>query len=211
MNIDQLLNELRREGIRDERVLDAIASIPRELFVPEAQQPYAYENRALPIDCGQTISQPYIVALMSEALKLQGDESVLEIGTGCGYQAAVLSRLAGRVTTIERWEELSVQAQKRLTELEIDNVTFLVGDGSVELSTEERFDAIIVTAAAPALPDAYRKQLKDPGRIIIPIGEESTQSLMLYQLKNGEWKTTHLGGCRFVKLIGKNAWQPFAD
>jgi len=211
MNIDQLLNELCREGIRDERVLDAIASIPRELFVPESQQPFAYENRALPIDCGQTISQPYIVALMSEALELQGDESVLEIGTGCGYQAAVLSRLAGRVTTIERWEELSRQAQKRLTELEIDNVTFLVGDGSVELNTEERFDAIIVTAAAPALPDAYRKQLKDPGRIVIPIGEESTQSLMLYRLKNGEWKTEVLCGCRFVKLIGKNAWEISED
>jgi len=149
MNIDQLLNELRRERIRDERVLDAIASIPRELFVPESQQPYAYENRALPIDCGQTISQPYIVALMSEALELQGNESVLEIGTGCGYQAAVLSRLAGRVTTIERWEELSRQAQKRLAKLEIDNVTFLIGDGSAELDTEERFDAIIVTAASP--------------------------------------------------------------
>ncbi len=188
-------------------MLDAIASVPRELFVPDFLQASAYENRALPIDCGQTISQPYIVALMSEALQLQGDESVLEIGTGSGYQTAVLSLLARQVTTIERWEKLSQQARDRLATLNRENVTFIVGDGTVELDQNERFDGILVTAASPDLPEVYRKQLADPGRIVIPTGTESSQTLMLYSLKNGTWDTKTLCGCRFVKLIGQNAWK----
>ena len=211
MNAELLVKELRREGIQDDSVLEAIAAIPRERFVPKFQKPFAYENRALPIDCGQTISQPYIVALMTETLELQGDESVLEIGTGSGYQTAILSRLARHVTTIERWEELSRQAKERLDGLGIDNVTFRIGDGTEPLDTAEQFDAIIVTAASPDLPEPLRKQLNDPGRIVIPIGGESLQSLKRYRLMNGNWESDSLCDCRFVKLIGKNAWKVSDD
>lgn len=211
MNAERLVKELRREGIQSDSVLEAIATVPRERFVPEYQKPFAYENRALPIDCGQTISQPYIVALMTEALELQGDESVLEIGTGSGYQTAVLSRLARHVTTIERQEELSHQAKERLAELGMENITFYIGDGTEQLDTAEQFDAIIVTAASPELPEPLRKQLKDPGRIIIPTGGESIQSLKRYRLMNGRWQTDSLCDCRFVKLIGKNAWKASED
>lgn len=212
MNVEQLVNELQREGIQDERLLSVMANISRERFISDSQNSVAYENRALPIDCGQTISQPYIVALMSEAMELQGDESVLEIGTGCGYQTAILAQLAGKVTTIERWSELSVQAQKRLASLGVENVRFLIGDGTEQIEAGEAgagelFDAIMVTAAATKLPDSLKNQLKDPGRIVIPVGEESSQTLMLYKLNNGQWKSNPLCGCRFVKLIGKNAWQ----
>lgn len=202
----QLVEGLRGRGIGDERVLSAIAEVPREAFVPEELRERAYEDRALPIGRDQTISQPFTVAFMCEALNLSGSERVLEVGTGSGYGAAVLSRLAQSVFSIERIPELAEAAQERIKQLGYGNVHVYVGDGSLGLPEEAPFDAIIVTAGAERCPAAYREQLADGGRIVIPVGAEPRrQTMMRYTLQGEGWKSEELGEFAFVPLVGKDA------
>lgn len=203
----QLIVQLRERGIRDERVLAALSVVPREAFVPEAIRHRAYEDVALPIGLEQTISQPFTVALMCEALQLTGRESVLEIGTGSGYGACVLSRLAQRVETIERLPELAEQARRRLRRLGFYNIRVHVGDGSLGLPAAAPFDAIIATAGAERCPPAYRDQLCDGGRIVIPIGPTPRrQTLIRYTLHHGELTPESLGEFAFVPLVGAEGW-----
>jgi protein-L-isoaspartate(D-aspartate) O-methyltransferase len=211
-SIPELARELRetleRRGITDPRVLDAIEETRRDLFVPESLQYAAYEDDALPIGEGQTISQPYIVALMTQELRLEGDETVLEIGTGSGYQAAILARLARRVVTIERLERLSERARRVLSELAVTNVEFLVGDGTLGNPERGPYDRVIVTASAPAIPEPLYEQLKPGGLIVAPVGDESSQELVVLEKTPAGPRFTPLCGCRFVKLIGKAGWAP---
>src|SRR3990172_4176783 len=182
-----LIMQLRRRGLRDTRVLRAIELVPRELFVDPAFAGHAYQDIALPIECGQTISQPYVVAYMTEKLDLGDRDKVLEIGTGSGYQAAVLSHLCRRVYTIERWRELQKLAEKRLDKLRIANVTTIIGDGWLGWPPQAPFDRIIVTAAAPEPPQALVDQLKLGGRMILPIGEsrDTQQLVQIDKTKDG--------------------------
>jgi len=203
----ELVETLRRRGIIDDRVLGAIASVDRSRFVPLEYQQYAWDDNALPIAGGQTISQPYIVALMSEALELVGDESVLEIGTGSGYQAAVLCRLCERVVTIERLPELQEDAKRVLAGIGCHNIVYRTGDGTLGAADEGPYDGIIVTAGAPEVPPALYEQLKKGGRLVIPVGPLEQQELLVVE-KTSTGPTQHsLCGCRFVKLIGEQGWQ----
>ncbi|TWT63824.1 protein-L-isoaspartate(D-aspartate) O-methyltransferase [Rubinisphaera italica] len=205
--IQQLIEILGRQGIHDERVLLAIQNVPRELFLPENLKSHAYENRALPIDCDQTISQPYIVALMTQALQLQPTDRVLEIGTGSGYQTAILSQLCRTVYTVERWEELGQIAQKRFRQLQLSNIETAFGDGTLGWPEHAPYDAIIVTAATPSIPAAYFQQLSSGGRLVIPVGGSDIQELTLAIRGEVDWTCSTLCGCRFVKLIGEQGWQ----
>jgi protein-L-isoaspartate(D-aspartate) O-methyltransferase len=196
--------QLRARGIRDERVLRAMAAIPRERFVSEEQRAYAYADGALPIAAGQTISQPFIVARMTELLDPQPGDRVLEIGTGSGYQAAILALLGCQVVSIERQAELAMAARVRIAEIGLGGaVEVRVGDGSVGDSAGAPWDGIVVTAAAPAIPTALREQL-DPngGRLVIPVGRRSHQDLMLVVRDGDEWRETNDGPVVFVPLIG---------
>ncbi len=204
----QLREALEGRGITDPRVLDAIQDTRRDLFVPESLQDAAYEDDALPIGEGQTISQPYIVALMTQELQLSGDETVLEIGTGSGYQAAILAQLARRVVTIERIETLSRRARRTLSELGVTNVEYLVGDGTLGNPERGPYDRIIITASAPAIPEPLYEQLKVGGRIVAPVGDDSSQDLVILEKTPAGPKLTPLCGCRFVKLIGEAGWAP---
>jgi protein-L-isoaspartate(D-aspartate) O-methyltransferase len=211
-NARELVASLRSRGIDDPRVLAALEGVPREQFVPPALAGHAWDDNALPIDHRQTISQPYMVAWMTQHLKLVGTEEVLEIGTGSGYQTAILSRLARSVTTIERIPELSAVAAERLARLGCDNVTCLVGDGSAPLGTDRNFDAILVTAGAPDVPQALIDQLNIGGRLVIPVGDESLQDLRRIVRTPEGLRTESCGGCRFVKLVGSAGWsEPAAD
>jgi len=210
-DVRELIRELRSQGITDERVLDAIANTPRERFLPERLQSAAYENRALPIDCEQTISQPYIVALMTEALQLTGDAHVLEIGTGSGYQTAILAQLCGEVYTVERWPELARPARELLSELGFSNISYFAGDGTLGLKKYAPYDGIIVTAAAPQIPSSYWEQLNLDGRLVMPVGEEDSQELSRYRKTVDGWQTERLCSCRFVKLIGRHGWPANAE
>jgi protein-L-isoaspartate(D-aspartate) O-methyltransferase len=202
-----LLAELRRMGIRDERVLAALASVPREDFVDPADRDRAYDNVALGIAAGQTISQPYVVALMTQALALAPTDRVLEVGAGSGYQAAVLGRLTAAVISIERHAPLAESARQRLAALGIANVTIQIGDGSLGWPASAPYDAIIVTAAAPALPVPLLQQLTPAhGRLVIPVGGSDDQSLLLVRRDGDRHTTTDLGPVRFVPLIGAAAW-----
>ncbi|MGD0230149.1 MAG: protein-L-isoaspartate(D-aspartate) O-methyltransferase [Syntrophorhabdales bacterium] len=203
----QMVETLVQRGIRDQRVLNAFLKVPRHMFLDEALWPQAYEDYPLPIGEKQTISQPYIVALMTEALNLNGTEKVLEIGTGSGYQAAILARLADRVFTIERIPALAKRARRVLDELKYTNIVTRIGDGTEGWRDESPFGGIIVTAAAPDAPDPLLKQLEIGGRLLIPLGDEDFQNLMLY-VKEGEdrYREEDFGGCRFVKLIGQHGW-----
>ncbi len=189
-------------------MLDAIEETRRDLFVPDSLQYAAYEDDALPIDEGQTISQPYIVALMTQELRLDGDETVLEIGTGSGYQAAVLARSCRRIVTIERIESLSERARRVLSELGVTNVEFLVGDGTLGNPERGPYDRVIVTASAPAVPEPLYEQLKPGGLIVAPVGDESSQELVVLEKTPTGPRLTPLCGCRFVKLIGEAGWAP---
>ncbi len=202
-----MVRTLMEQGIRDQRVLDAFRKVPRHLFLDEALWPQAYDDHPLPIGEKQTISQPYIVALMTEALQLKKTDKVLEIGTGSGYQAAILAELADRVFTIERVPALAKRARRTLDLLRYTNIVTRIGDGTQGFREESPFDAIIVTAAAPEAPDPLLKQLEIGGRLIIPIGDEQLQDLMLY-VKDEEdrYHEENYGGCRFVKLIGEYGW-----
>jgi protein-L-isoaspartate(D-aspartate) O-methyltransferase len=200
--------QLRRRGISDERVLAAMREVPRELFVPESQRRRSYADSALPIGSGQTISQPWIVAAISQATELSGDERVLEVGTGSGYSTAVLARLAREVLSIERHAELATEAAQRLRELGIANVEVSVGDGSRGLPERGPFDAIAVHATAPEPPHSLFEQLAPGGRLVIPIASRGADILTQYLRRDGEVVTNVIGPCRFVPLIGE---QGFSD
>ena len=193
--------QLRARGIRDLRLLQAMADIPRHEFVDPRYRDQAYEDHPLPIDAGQTISQPYIVALMLELLQLEPSSKVLEIGTGSGYQAAVLSQLASRVYTVERHPELARQAAETLSRLGLTNVSVVTGDGSLGLAELAPFDAIVVAAAAAQIPPALFEQLREGGRMIIPVGPPEAQELQLVRKQGGKAMISMREGCRFVPLI----------
>ena len=200
--------QLLARGIRDRRVIEAMLAIPRHLFVEEAMAGQAYSDSPLPIGEKQTISQPYMVALMTELLALAGSEKVLEVGTGSGYQAAVLARLADRVYTVERIRPLALRARRVLDSLGLLNINLKITDGTSGWEEEAPFDAIMVTAGAPSIPPAFVDQLKPGGRLVIPVGGEALQTLMKVT-KNAEGSVTReeWGGCRFVKLIGTHSWR----
>ncbi len=199
--------DLRRRGLRDERVLDAMASLPRHRFVPPAERPHAYADRALPLELGQTISQPYIVGFMTEALRVRPEDRVLEIGTGSGYQTTLLARLCAEVFTIERIADLQTSAREILDELGIDNVRYRVGDGSLGWPERAPFDRILVTAGAPAVPGALKEQLTpDGGAMVIPVGDAELQELVVVIREGQTWHTETLLGCRFVPLVGDEGW-----
>ena len=198
-----IAHQLADRGIIDQRVLSAMASIPREQFVERGHEEEAYEDRALAIECEQTISQPYIVGLMTQALELRGDENVLEIGTGSGYQTAILAELAAHVVSIERHAQLSRQAGVLLSDLGYENVRLVVGEGGQGWSDEAPYDRIIVTAAASQVPEALWQQLREGGILVIPIGDREGQTLEAIRKVRGEQQTTALSGCRFVPLVGE--------
>jgi protein-L-isoaspartate(D-aspartate) O-methyltransferase len=202
----ELLASLRNAGIRDERVLAVIAATPREAFVDEAQYPLAYDDRALPIDKGQSISQPLMVATMTQALQLRGDERVLEIGTGSGYQTALLARLARHVYSVERIQQLACQALKRMSKLGLENVTIYIGDGSLGWPQQAPYDRIIVTAAAPEVPARLFEQLVTWGMMIIPVGKPDHQELLVVHRAPWGPEVRSLGGCLFVPLLGEAGW-----
>jgi len=198
--VQPLIKQLLNQGIRDERVLAAVANVPREAFVDEAFAHQAWENMALPIGFGQTISQPYMVARMTEQLLVAQPATVLEIGTGSGYQTAVLAQLVSHVYTVERIKTLQYQAKRRLQRLDLHNVSTRHGDGWAGWPTKAPFDAIIVTAAARMVPDALIHQLRDGGRLIIPVGE-SRQELLLIEKSGTRIRTEVLEAVRFVPLV----------
>jgi len=193
-------------GIKDGRVIDGMRKISRHLFVEEALQSQAYNDYPLPIGHGQTISQPYMVALMTEALELKGHEQVLEIGTGSGYQTALLAILAEKVYTIERISDLAGRARKTLDELGCYNVEIKIFDGTFGWREKAPFDTIMVTAGAPDVPEPLLDQLAIGGRIVIPVGEAGLQDLFQVTRTEREFVKKNLGGCRFVKLIGRHGW-----
>lgn len=199
--------QLAARDIDDPLVLDAMRSVPRHLFVSEEQQARAYWDGPLAIGEGQTISQPYIVALMTQLLELQGGERVLEVGCGSGYQAAVLACIARQVVSIERHASLAEQAGRRLAELGFANVHVLVGDGSLGAPDEEPFDGIVVTAAAPTIPPPLKEQLALNGRIVAPVGSPAGQTLKVLQRRSDGWHVTQSIPVVFVPLIGEHGWE----
>jgi protein-L-isoaspartate(D-aspartate) O-methyltransferase len=199
--------QLVGRGIHNPRVLGALRRVPRHLFVEEALKEQAYSDYPLPIGEKQTISQPYIVALMSEALELQGDEKILEIGTGSGYQAAVLAELAGRVFSIERFPALAYRANQTLQKLGYQNVLIRVADGSLGWPDEAPFDGIMATAGTPRIPQPLVDQLRVGGRLVLPVGDRLSQELVMVERTAEGIQKTNLGGVRFVDLVGKWGWE----
>jgi protein-L-isoaspartate(D-aspartate) O-methyltransferase len=200
-------SQLRQRGIRDERVLAAMSRVPRHEFVGEPYQSHAYDDNPLPIGEGQTISQPYIVALMLELLEPAPDQTVLEIGTGSGYQTALLAELVRHVYSIERHTSLARAAQNTLRRLGYANVTLEVGDGSAGLPAHAPYDGIVVAAAAPNLPRSLFDQMKDGGRLVIPIGLPDSQQLLLVKKLEGKPVVFEQIGCRFVPLVGEHGYR----
>jgi protein-L-isoaspartate(D-aspartate) O-methyltransferase len=200
--------QLRRRGIRDERVLRAMNVVPREEFVVERYREQAYADHPLPIPLGQTVSQPFIVARMIEAVRVEPGNKVLEVGTGTGYEAAVLAEMGARVFTIERHAELAALARIQLQLLHYEKVVVITGDGSEGLSDEAPFDAIIVAAAVPDFPPTLFDQLAEGGRLVIPVGPPDLQILQLIRKTGGRIEKTRLEDCRFVPLIGKQGYTP---
>ena len=199
--------QLEQRGIHDRRVLEAMATVPRHLFVPEESRDQAYGDHALPISEGQTISQPFVVALMAQALNLTKSDRVLEIGAGSGYAAAVFSLLAGEVYAIERYAGLAQAAEARLHELGYTNVQIIIGDGTAGLPPYAPFDAIVVSAAAPWVPQPLREQLGEGGRMVIPVGGHNEQVLLRVTRQDHQINTERMGEVRFVPLIGDHAWE----
>jgi protein-L-isoaspartate(D-aspartate) O-methyltransferase len=199
--------QLIPRGIRQKEVIEAMRTVPRHMFVEEGLHSQAYSDFPLPIGEGQTISQPFMVAHMTQALALTGREKVLEIGAGSGYQTAILSLLSERVFSIERIPTLAARARKNLDSLHYSNVQIRVGDGTAGWPEESPFDAIIVTAASPKVPKTYVDQLAPGGRLVIPVGGEFLQELLKITKKDGKTVKEDLGGCRFVKLVGRFGWQ----
>ena len=207
INRERMIEEqLVPRGIGDPRVLEAMRQVPRHLFVEDAMQAHAYGDFPLPIGSGQTISQPYIVALMTEALQLKGTERVLEIGTGSGYQAAILSRLCLRVYTIERIDALVGRARRVFDRLRYHNIVSRIDDGTEGWSAEAPFDGILVTAGGPRIPDPLLAQLADPGRLVIPVGDQGVQDLQLVEKRDGGLTVRTIEQVRFVDLIGAYGW-----
>jgi protein-L-isoaspartate(D-aspartate) O-methyltransferase len=200
--------QLRDRGIRDERVLAAMLRVPREEFVAPQFRGQAYDDAPLPIAEGQTISQPFIVALMLEALALRPEYTVLEIGTGSGYQTALLAELAAHVFTVERHAALAHDAKEMLTQLGYSNVAVLLGDGTQGLAAHAPYDAIVVSAGAPQIPPRLLSQLRDEGRMVIPVGSRGAQDLLLIENANGVPSISTISGCRFVPLIGAEGYAP---
>jgi protein-L-isoaspartate(D-aspartate) O-methyltransferase len=194
------------EEIQDKRVLEAMSRVPRELFVPPASQHAAYENIPLPIEMGQTISQPFIVALMTEALELRGNEKVLEVGTGSGYQTAILCELSRWVVSVERHLKLLEKAKDTLSMLGYTNVELHLSGKTLGWPEGAPYDAIIVTAGAPRVPPELVEQLALDGRLVIPVGSRFEQDLIKVVKRKDSLESTNLGGCRFVPLIGDGAW-----
>jgi len=199
--------QLVPRGIRDEGVLRAMRKVPRHRFVGQDQQGQAYSDHPLPIGRGQTISQPYIVALMTQALALTGRERTLEVGTGSGYQTAVLAELSREVFTVERIPELLVRAEAVLSGLGCANVRFKAFDGTLGWEEHKPFDAVLVTAGAPGVPRPLRDQLADGGRLVIPVGSRHSQELLRIRRAGDRFEESYLGGCRFVDLIGVHGWK----
>ena len=198
--------QIAARGVTDSRVLAAMREVPRHLFVPEAVAHDAYDDRPLPIGEGQTISQPYMVAAMSAALAPTPTDRVLEVGTGSGYQAAILARLARSVVTIERHPSLAARAETTLAALGILNVRVVLGDGSNGYPADAPYDRILVTAAAPAVPEPLKSQLADGGRLVMPVGPETLQRLILVDRHGDQYTELEGEGCVFVPLIGKHGW-----
>lgn len=201
-----LSEHLAGRGVSNSRVLEAFRTVPRESFVPPSLSDLAYEDNPLDIGIGQTISQPYTVAFMTQLLDPQPAEIILEVGTGSGYQAAILSRLCQRVYTIERFEELGKKAEKVLRQLGYDNVEIIIGDGSLGLPEKAPFDAIIVTAGAPKIPQPLLDQLKVGGRLVIPVGKPMQEMLKITKTEKGLEEESH-PGFRFVPLVGKEGFK----
>lgn len=204
----RFLEVLIQRGIRDKEVLEAMETVPREVFIAHDLAEFAYDDRPLPIEEGQTISQPYIVALMAEAMHLRPADTVLEIGTGSGYAAAVLSRIVKKVYTVERHRVLANLAEERLAKQGYDNVMVLCGDGTLGWPEHAPFDAVVVTAGAPSVPQSLVRQLVIGGRLVIPVGSglHQQQLLRITRTSNEQTATEKLGGVRFVPLIGEEGW-----
>jgi protein-L-isoaspartate(D-aspartate) O-methyltransferase len=199
--------QVMERGIRDERVISALRWVPRDRFFPAGSKDEAFADRAAPIGHGQTISQPYMVALMTHRLELQPDSKVLEIGTGSGYQTAILARLSGEVYTIERVKPLLDEAWDRLMNMQVRNVHYKFGDGTIGWPEAGPFDRILITAGAPQLPEKLlREQLKDGGIAILPVGPQDQQMLISVQRNGNELISADVCPCRFVKLIGQEGW-----
>jgi protein-L-isoaspartate(D-aspartate) O-methyltransferase len=202
-----MVERLFQEGVRDARVLAALEAVPRHWLLPEALRSQAYRDNALPIGGGQTISAPSTVAAMSAALELTGGETVLEVGTGSGYQAAVLARLAERVVSIERLPRLAAEARRALDRLGVTNVVVHLGDGSLGRPSEAPYDAILITAGAPAVPEPLLAQLGRGGCLVAPVGPRDDQRLVrIRRASNDELEREVLGPCRFVDLVGRHGW-----
>lgn len=199
--------QIAARGIKDARVIAAMKKVPRHLFIEEALQSQAYNDHPLPIGEKQTISQPYMVALMTEAMELKGKERVLEIGAGSGYQTAILAELAQEVFSVERIRSLAIRARKLLYELGYFNVEIKIFDGTYGWAEKGPFDAIIVTAGSPDIPQPFYDQLSMGGRLVIPVGDAHVQDLFRITKTEGGMKKEDLGGCRFVKLIGRYGWE----
>lgn len=203
-----IAEQIIKRGISDRRVLDVMSQMPRHLFVDEGMKNQAYSDAPLPIGEGQTISQPYIVALMTQALALTGNEKILEIGTGCGYQTAILSKLAGQVYTIERVASLAMPARSRFKKMGLKNIVMRVGDGSLGWPENTPFDRVLLTCAAPSLVETLLSQLNPhEGMMITPVADKNDEQRLIRIVRQGsEYKKQDLGACRFVKLIGKNGY-----
>jgi protein-L-isoaspartate(D-aspartate) O-methyltransferase len=203
----RLVETLHDQGVNDLAVLNAIDQTPRHLFVPTGVRHRAYEDSALPIGSGQTISQPSIHARYLELLKLKGNEKVLEIGTGSGYQTALLSRLASQVFSIERIPELLDKARETIRQIGARNISFLLGDGTLGWRQYAPYDAILVGAGAPEVPKTYHEQLTEGGRILIPLGDKEEQTLFMFARRGDELEKTEIAPVRFVPLVGKYSWE----
>jgi protein-L-isoaspartate(D-aspartate) O-methyltransferase len=205
---DRMVEALRSSGVHDERVLEAMAEVPRHLFVPQAFRHQAYsDDVSINIGEGQTISQPRVVALMTQAARIQANDKVLEIGTGSGYQAAVLARLARFVFTVERIPSLARDAKRRLDSLGLENVSVKVMDGSLGWRAQAPFQAILVTAAAPEMPEPLVDQLSDGGRLVVPVGSRETQVLWVAERRGERTRRSEIRGACFVPLIGRHGWE----
>jgi protein-L-isoaspartate(D-aspartate) O-methyltransferase len=200
--------DIAARGVRDDRVLEAMREVPRELFLPTKLREFAYEDSPLPIAGEQTISQPYIVAFMAEALMLKGSEKILEIGAGSGYAAAVLSEIAANVYTVERLGPLAEQAAAKLAELGYDNVRVLHGDGTRGWVEHAPYDAIVVAAGGPQVPESLKEQLKIGGRLVIPVGadQRSQELVRVVRVSKNEYRSEDIADVRFVPLIGEEGW-----
>ncbi len=204
---EMVRNQIEARGIKSQKVLAAFRKVPRHLFVSEALRDQAYGDYPLPIGEQQTISQPFIVAEMTQALDLCEDDRVLEIGTGSGYQAAILAQIVYRVYTIERKHSLYLQTRNLFDKLHYHNIVMKYADGTKGWRDESPFDGIIVTAGAPQIPDVLIDQLGEGGRLVVPVGNQHTQELIKICRDDQDIRRTNLGGCRFVKLVGKHGWK----